>query len=95
MKPKGGDTSMECVDLSGLEPSHSHVPVPSTPAEVVSGLWPSIQIPRHQNVGSGDYMEAMARSPEGGHEVPCITRIANDRYSLQPTPLSLLFPSIL
>ncbi len=38
--PKGGDTSIQCVDPSGLKHGKSHVPVPATPAEVVSGLRP-------------------------------------------------------
>ena len=38
--PEGGDTSMHCVDPSGLKHGKSHVPVPATPAEGVSGLRP-------------------------------------------------------
>ena len=40
LSPEGGDTSILCVDPSGLTPRNSHRPVPSTPAEVVSGLRP-------------------------------------------------------
>ena len=38
--PEGGDTSMVCVDPSGLKPGNSHVPLPSTPAKDVPGLRP-------------------------------------------------------
>ena len=38
--PEGGDISTKCVDPSGLKPRYSDDPVPSTPAEVVSGLRP-------------------------------------------------------
>ncbi len=40
LSPEGGDTTTKRVDPSGLNPRYSHNPVPSTPAEVVSGLRP-------------------------------------------------------